>query len=221
MADSGDGRVSDRLLYLLKMRGAQTAATLGGALGTTDEAARQQLVKLGKEGLVEAISQSRGVGRPSQFWQLTDAGSARFPNAHAALAVQLIGAIKKELGEDALEQLIAAREIQTRAEYKTQFSGLAGEKDLSLEEKVARLTAIRASEGYMAEYESEGDGFLLVENHCPICAAATSCLGFCRAELNVFQEVLGPEVSIERTEHIPAGARRCVYRISPVVTRSD
>ena len=66
----------------------------------------------------------------------------------------------------------------------------------------------------MAESRKEGRGFLLVENHCPICVAATACQGFCRTELDTFRDVLGPDVSVERTEHIIAGDRRCVYRIS-------
>ena len=70
----------------------------------------------------------------------------------------------------------------------------------------------------MAEWRADADGFLLLENHCPICAAATACQGFCRAELDVFRAVLGPGVSVERTDHILAGARRCAYRIVPVST---
>jgi predicted ArsR family transcriptional regulator len=67
----------------------------------------------------------------------------------------------------------------------------------------------------MAEVVPQKDGdFLLVENHCPICVAATACLGLCGAELEVFQKVLGRDVAIERTEHIVSGARRCAYRIS-------
>jgi predicted ArsR family transcriptional regulator len=66
----------------------------------------------------------------------------------------------------------------------------------------------------MAEWRTDDDGsLLLVENHCPICAAAATCQGFCRSELEVFQDVLGPSVAIERIEHILAGARRCAYRI--------
>jgi hypothetical protein len=67
----------------------------------------------------------------------------------------------------------------------------------------------------MAEWKQEGDDYLLIENHCPICAAATECQGFCRSELEIFSEALGREVSIERSEHIIAGARRCLYRIQP------
>jgi predicted ArsR family transcriptional regulator len=32
----------------------------------------------------------------------------------------------------------------------------------------------------------------------------------------VFRDVLGPEVEVERVEHILAGARRCAYRIRRV-----
>jgi predicted ArsR family transcriptional regulator len=53
-----------------------------------------------------------------------------------------------------------------------------------------------------------------MENHCPICAAATLCQSFCRSELEIFQDVLGPGARVERTDHILAGARRCAYRIS-------
>jgi predicted ArsR family transcriptional regulator len=56
-------------------------------------------------------------------------------------------------------------------------------------------------------------GFLFVENHCPICVAATQCQGFCESELELFGKVLGPGVDIQREEHIVAGARRCAYRV--------
>jgi predicted ArsR family transcriptional regulator len=56
---------------------------------------------------------------------------------------------------------------------------------------------------------------VLYENHCPICAAATVCQNFCRAELAVFRDVLGPDTEVERTDHIVLGARRCAYRVTP------
>lgn len=203
-------RPVDRFLLLLKTRGPQTSAESGTALGITDEAARQQFVKLAREGLVEGVSASAGVGRPTQVWHLTPAGHARFPDAHADLTVQLLNNIRTELGEAAMDKLIAARETQTRINYLAETADAT-----DLPERVARLAMIRSREGYMAEWQAEGEEFLLVENHCPICAAATACQGFCRAELAVFQEVLGSEVNVTRLEHIPAGARRCAYRITP------
>nr|WP_210264687.1 metalloregulator ArsR/SmtB family transcription factor [Brucella pseudintermedia] len=197
-------------MLALKMRGAQTAAAIGEQLGTTGEAVRQQLVRLAEEGLVAAHSVSQGVGRPSQFWDLTEAGNKRFPDTHADLTVQLLHSVRAILGEDALDTLIAHRETETRRQYQARL------KDLSLGERVEQLAAIRSAEGYMADAERQEDGsWLFIENHCPICAAADTCQGFCRAELQVFRAVLGPDVSVNRTEHILAGARRCAYVISP------
>ncbi|KOY62131.1 helix-turn-helix transcriptional regulator [Photorhabdus heterorhabditis] len=200
--------VSERLLMLLKTRGPQQASDAGKILGTTGEAARQQFVKLAKEGLVEAIAEARGVGRPIQLWHLTAAGHAHFPDAHAELTVQLLNTIRKQLGEKAIDLLIDTREQETRINYQQAMNGAA-----NLQERVERLVAIRCHEGYMAQWSHTEDGtILLVENHCPICAAATTCQGFCRAELNVFQEIL--QAQVKRVEYILTGSRRCAYRIT-------
>jgi predicted ArsR family transcriptional regulator len=208
---------ADRFLVLLKTRGPQTAADLGKATGVTAEAARQQLVRLAADGLVVATAVPRGVGRPAQTWGLTEAGNARFPDAHAELTAQLIRSIRTELGEAVLDRLIDSRAAESKAAYT---AALEGATDLG--ERVARLAQARTREGYLAESHAEGDGYVLVENHCPICVAATACQGFCRAELDTFRAVLGPDVSVERTEHILQGDRRCAYRVSlPCVPREE
>jgi len=202
---------SDRLLMALKMRGPQPSAVLGNQLGITGEAARQQLLRLEEQGLVRSRSEIRGVGRPAAMWHLTEAAESRFPDAHAQLTVDLIGTIRAELGQSAVDTVIAARERDTKGAYQRAMEGTE-----SLPERIATLATVRSSEGYMAEWAKEADGsYVLVENHCPICAAAATCQDFCRAELNVFRDVLGAGVQVEREEHIVKGARRCAYRITP------
>ncbi|WP_210186435.1 helix-turn-helix transcriptional regulator [Devosia crocina] len=194
----------------LKMQPGMTAAGLGGKLGISGEAARQQLLRLAQEGLVEAQSISQGVGRPSQAWRLTEAGQARFPDTHAGLTLQLLDLIRQNLGDEALDAIIAAREAVTRKNYEAAVAEREGMRD-----RVAALADLRSAEGYMAGWHEEPDGsLLLVENHCPICAAAAACQGFCRAELDVFRAVLGPDAKVEREDHIIGGGRRCSYRIT-------
>jgi predicted ArsR family transcriptional regulator len=65
----------------------------------------------------------------------------------------------------------------------------------------------------MARAERDSRDWLLIEDHCPICVAAQACQGFCRAELELFREVLGTDAQVVREQHLLAGARRCVYRI--------
>ena len=200
---------SKRLLMTLKMHGALTSAQVGQKLGITGEAARQQLAKLLEEGLVSEERRSAGRGRPATYWHLTAKAQDRFPDTHAALTVDILRSISEVLGPEALDRIIAARETATEALYRTAMADCAGLKD-----RVARLAELRSKEGYMATVEQDADGaMLLVENHCPICAAATFCQGFCRAEKAVFETVLGDNAAVERVDHIVSGGRRCTYVI--------
>ena len=199
--------VGEKLLILLKKNGPMQASEAGEHLGTTGEAARQQFTKLARDGMVEAHSECRGVGRPVQRWHLTALGNKRFPDCHAELTVKILTTIRRELGEDAIGKIITARENEARRDY---FDKLQGAE--TLEERIIRLVAIRTEEGYMAQWEKEPEGsWLIIENHCPICSAARMCQGFCRAELELFQTVLN--ASVERVEYLLTDSRRCVYRV--------
>lgn len=203
---------TDRILFRLKTRGPESIAGLGKAFGVTSEAVRQLLVKLEGEGLVSYEDQRAGRGRPRRLWHLTEKGHARFPDRHAEMTVDLLQAVRAEFGEDGLDRLIARREVDQRQTYLSATEGVA-----DIEGRVARLAEQRDREGYMAEWRREDDGSLiLIENHCPVCAAAATCQKLCRSELEIFREVLGADVSVERVDHILAGARRCAYRVASV-----
>ncbi len=200
----------DRILYMLKSRGTQTAMAIAGKLGMTSVGARKHLANLHEAELVEFADRREEVGRPKRYWSLSEKGHARFPDAHSDLTLELLTSVRRVFGETGLEKLIDDRESEAEAGYKRAMAGCE-----DLRSRVERLAEIRDREGYMAEWRQEPDGsFLLMENHCPICAAATQCQGLCRSELILFKAVLGPGVSIERLEHILTGARRCSYRIS-------
>jgi predicted ArsR family transcriptional regulator len=201
---------ADRILSTLKTRGALGIPDIAKVLDVTVEAVRQQMVKLQSDGLVDAESRPAGRGRPTQIWRLTGAGHARFPDTHAEMTVQMISAVITVFGEKGMDQLIGAREETMRANYHEAMLGAR-----SLKTKLERLAEIRSREGYMAEFRPEGEGFLFIENHCPICTAARACTGFCRSELQLFEEVLGTDASVSRVEHVLAGARRCAYLVSP------
>jgi len=209
-------RTSDRLLLLLKTRGAMTAAQLAAALQVTAMGVRQHLGRLLADGLVEHFDKRGSVGRPRRHWQLTQAAQARFPDSHAQMTVDILSAIRKTFGEAGLDRLIAVREREVLAEYRRKLAGAA-----SPAQRLRRLAKLRSEEGYMAEWVAQGGGvYLLIENHCPICAAATTCQTLCRSELSVFEVVL-PGCRVERIDHILAGARRCAYRVTLSAKRGN
>jgi len=151
------------------------------------------------------------IGRPAKFWRLTREADRLFPEAYAELSVALIDSVKDAFGDEGLERVLTSRCARQRMDYGKRIRP----KD-SLEKKLEELAKVRSEEGYMAEIRTEGEGsYLLIENHCPICAAANACQGFCATELDLFRSVLGPGISVERAEHIISGDHRCVYRVTP------
>lgn len=198
----------DKAILFLKERGAQPLSAIAAELKITTEGARFQLLKLANEGMVQATTESKGRGRPQQIWSLTPKGHAGFPDTHAELSAKLIQKMRDTLGNNALQQVIDANTSENIDRYKNKL-----EQADNLEERVKKLAEMRDQEGYMACFEKDAEGFLLIENHCPICMAATACQELCKAELKTFQTLLGDKVSVERVDHIASGARRCAYRI--------
>lgn len=203
---------AEQTLFLIKTRGPQTAQQLAALLNLTSMGARKQLESWQEKGMVTYEDVADKPGRPARRWLLTEAGHARFPDRHAELTVQLIDQVRALFGDAGLEKLIASREQASEREYRQHLAA-----SRSLPERVQALVRARSAEGYMAEIEQHEDGsLLLVENHCPICAAARQCQQFCRSELELFQRVLGADCSVGRVEHMLGGARRCVYVIKQI-----
>jgi len=207
-----DARTGERILYLLKTKGPQTASALAQRLRLTAMAVRQHLYRFREEGLVKFSNERRPVGRPAQIWRLTERAATRFPESHAELTLEMISAIRAAFGEEGLNKLLKERTRRQLRDYSEKIRGAGS----GLLERVRALSEIRSAQGYMAECTVRSDGtILLAENNCPICVAAESCQGLCREELSLFREVLGKKTSVERTDHILAGARRCAYVICP------
>ena len=186
------------------------SAMLAKRLRLTPMGVRQHLYALQAQKLVAAEERPLPLGRPVKFWRLTREADRLFPDAYAELTVAIIGAVGASFGADGLKQVLDARSAKQRADYEARTARFP-----SCEGKLRELARLRTEEGYMAEVKPDGtSGFLFIENHCPICAAATACQGFCTTELELFRSVLGPAVSVERAEHIVSGDRRCVYRVS-------
>jgi iron-sulfur cluster biosynthesis transcriptional regulator SufR len=204
-------RTRRAIVQLLKQEGRLDAETLATRLGITAMAVRQHLYALQDEQLITYQEESRPMGRPAKLWQLTAAADRFFPEGYAELTLSLLNSVKQAFGEAGLDHLLEVRSQQQLESYNQQIKGKR-----SLKQRLHKLVEIRTNEGYMAEVQTQADGsFLLIENHCPICAAATACTGLCAKELEVFQAILGDDTHIQRVEHIIAGERRCAYQIIP------
>jgi len=210
-----------KILHLLKLQENTTANDIAPQVNMTSMGARQHLESLEKQGYVKHLFNHSGRGRPKKLWQITDKGQTLFPDTHSSLLVNLLGHMKQQLGDEALDNLIICREIEMLKDYQQALSPLA-----TLEEKLQKLAEIRSNEGYMASYEkcqkensNDQTSWLFIENHCPICSAATQCQQFCRSEKSIFETVL--QTKVKRVEYILEGNRRCCYKVASYDEKSD
>ena len=201
---------AERIMDLIKTQGKVGVKALAQALNMTPMGVGQHLNKLLEKGWVKTGVHKTGRGRPSAVWQLTASGHAQYTDRHANLTLDLIKLVEVNFGEQGLEKIIQGRSQQCLTHYLEQLEGL------SLIQRVTRLAQLRSEEGYMAKVVELEKGFLLIEDHCPICAAAKTCQGFCKTELENFQACFAELAEVSRTEHILKGASRCCYEIKPL-----
>jgi predicted ArsR family transcriptional regulator len=170
---------------------------------------RQHLYDLAAEKFVMVEERPVPIGRPAKYWHLTPEANRLFPDAYAELNLSLIDAMSDAFGQKGFQRVLDARARRQQADYAQRISSSA-----PVSQRLEQLAQLRTEEGYMAEVKSSPEGgFLFIENHCPICVAATKCRGFCDSEIEIFRKILGPGVEIQRVEHIPSGSRRCAYRV--------
>ncbi|MEX0963575.1 MAG: metalloregulator ArsR/SmtB family transcription factor [Pseudohongiellaceae bacterium] len=201
----------DRILHRLKTRGPQSVKILAKQLDMTTMGVRQHLADLASKGLVAQTQEERQTrGRPVHLWKLSGAGHGRFPDSHSQTTLELIDVIRSSLGDAGLNQLIDERSAKIEAAYKQRLQQAAPE----LQQQIECLAELRSEEGYMAEVRLLPDGWMLIENHCPICSAATSCQQFCKSELDIFSRLFENRATVARTDHLLSGARRCAYKIT-------
>ncbi|MDV5171266.1 helix-turn-helix transcriptional regulator [Photobacterium rosenbergii] len=198
----------DKILYRMKREGPVTAKILAEEFQLTTMGVRQHLQGLEEDGLVDFEDIKAKVGRPTRHWHLTQKGHRRFADRHGDLIIQMLDSVEELFGQEGLGKVVDRREDQTFEQYQAQLAGVE-----NIAEKLQILTTLREREGYMAELHQDGEDFVLIENHCPICHAAQRCPSLCQSELAVFQRLLGNEYQVNRQEHIIAGERRCAYRI--------
>ncbi|SHI16077.1 helix-turn-helix transcriptional regulator [Ferrimonas marina] len=198
-----------KILFLLKQKGPTPLQPIADALSMTTMGARGHLKRLEQDTLVAFEDRSQGPGRPARHWFLTEAGHQRFGDRHPDLTLQLLDSLEATLGTEGMSALLLHRQAQQQQQYQTELGQLEGE------ERLQALATLRHQEGYMARLEPQGEGWLLIEDHCPICAAAKRCQGFCQGELELFRLLLAPQWQVDRTEHLLSEGQRCCYSIKP------
>ena len=207
---SEDVTTRSDLLLLLRKRPGLTVTELAGFLSLTGMGVRRHLDALAAEGLVEtAPCQKKARGRPPTGWRLTPAGMELFPRRYDTLALEILEDVAEQIDARAVDSAFARRTDKLTADYQRALAGSAG-----LEDRVAGLARLRDEAGYLAEWQQDDDGTLvLTENNCAVHRVAQQYPVVCAMELTLIRRVLGPEIEVIRVSHTMAGDAVCSYRI--------
>jgi len=199
------------VLYALRRRGQATATDIARQLHMTPSGARQHLAALVDEGLAEATERPRPAGqrgRPQLEYTVTDKADGLFPKAYGELTNELLGYVAD--ADAGLVDTLFERRRDERVRNAT--ARLA--KCRSLKAKVTELARILDDDGYLATWEEIPGGFRIIEHNCAIWAVAQRYGQACTSEIDFIRTVL-PGASVERVQHMVAGAPHCAYEVRP------
>ena len=200
------------ILVHLRRSGPSSPDVIATAIGASRSGVAQQLRALDGAGLVTRTAVRHGVGRPRNLYDITADAQDLFPSNYDGLATGLLAAIIEVGGEALVEDVFAARRRQSGASLRARLDAVLP-PGAPLVDRVAELARIQDELGYLSETRVDGDGIRLVQHNCAVLDVARGGGAACRAELALFSEVLGTDVTRER--HIASGDRCCEYRVGP------
>jgi predicted ArsR family transcriptional regulator len=207
-----DGRTRDRVVQLLLVRGAATAAELGAALGLSPAAVRRHLDAMLADGEVLARLQPvrghRGRGRPAKVFELTEeARLRRGAHAYDDIAGAALRWIARHGGADGVASF-AAEQVAMLEERCRAAMEDAGDDPLA---RAQALAGALTTEGYAASTSAIASGGQLCQHHCPVAHVAAEFPQLCEAETEVISRLVGTHV--QRLATIAHGDGVCTTHI--------
>ncbi len=198
------------VLYALRRRGEATAEEVAEQHDITVSGARQHLSALVADGLVATAERAPELGRRGRrtlVYSVTPAADELFPKAYGELTNELLGYVADS------DPALLDRLFERRREARIRGARARVGAKRGLRAKVAELTRILDEDGYLATYEQVGTGvFRIVEHNCAIWAVAQRYGQACTSELDFIRAALDG-ATVERVQHMVAGARHCAYEV--------
>jgi predicted ArsR family transcriptional regulator len=207
-----DIRTRDAIARSILENGPSTASTLSKRLALTPAGIRRHLDLLVADGILEArdprVGSTRGRGRPSKVFLMTDEGRSQFEHSYDDLAVAALKFMATHSGDHLVTAFAGSRaeDIERKA---TAFLA-------KRTKKVDALASFLTEQGYAASVEKRGTGEEICQHHCPIAHVAAQYPQLCEAETQAFSRLLGTHV--QRLATIAHGDGVCTTYIPQLTT---
>ena len=207
-----DIRTRDAIARSILENGPSTASTLSERLALTPAGIRRHLDLLVADGILEArdprVGSTRGRGRPSKVFLMTDDGRSQFEHSYDDLAVAALKFMAAHSGEHLVTAFAESRAEDIERKATTYLSKRV--------KKVDALATFLTEQGYAASVEKRGTGEEICQHHCPIAHVAAQYPQLCEAETQAFSRLLGTHV--QRLATIAHGDGVCTTYIPQLTT---
>lgn len=164
---------------------------------------RHHLNSLQAEGLIEASSVRRKVGRPYYVYGLSEKGEELFPKRYVRLTSRLLEELKAVLPQATVDQVFKGVVENVVSEHRTYFEGLPFERRLDY------LVDLLKEEGFLAQWEKTKEGYVLTEYNCPYYSIGQEHVEICTFDKELILNVL--DRPIEQHSCMLEGADCCQF----------
>jgi predicted ArsR family transcriptional regulator len=207
-----DIRTRDAIARSILENGPSTASTLSKRLALTPAGIRRHLDLLVADGILEArdprVGSTRGRGRPSKVFLMTDEGRSQFEHSYDDLAVAALKFMATHSGD----HLVTAFAESRAEDIERKATAFLAKRT----KKVDALASFLTEQGYAASVEKRGTGEEICQHHCPIAHVAAQYPQLCEAETQAFSRLLGTHV--QRLATIAHGDGVCTTYIPQLTT---
>ena len=207
-----DIRTRDAIARSILENGPSTASTLSKRLALTPAGIRRHLDLLVADGILEArdprVSSTRGRGRPSKVFLMTDEGRSQFEHSYDDLAVAALKFMATHSGDHLVTAFAESRAEDIERKATPYLAKRA--------KKIDALATFLTEQGYAASVEKRGTGEEICQHHCPIAHVAAQYPQLCEAETQAFSRLLGTHV--QRLATIAHGDGVCTTYIPQLTT---
>ncbi len=207
-----DIRTRDAIARSILENGPSTASALSQRLALTPAGIRRHLDLLVADGILEArnprVGSTRGRGRPSKVFLMTDEGRSQFEHSYDDLAVAALKFMAAHSGDHLVNAFAESRAEDIERKATPYLAKRA--------KKVDALATFLTEQGYAASVEKRGTGEEICQHHCPIAHVAAQYPQLCEAETQAFSRLLGTHV--QRLATIAHGDGVCTTYIPQLTT---
>ncbi len=196
--------------HLLERKAGATLDELMGLLGLSRTAVNQQLVTLEAQGFVRKAEPRRTGGRPQHVYVLTEDGTNLFPKQYSWFSKMLIQTLRKQVGEEKVEQFMYDLGVKLSAGLIPRLIGK------NRAERIDEIVKIMNETGFVARTVQLDGPEKIPRVECRNCVYHDLSKDYpevCRFDVGFLSGLMGAEV--EHQSCMQRGGETCRFRFIP------